>query len=364
MRQNPEERGIAILWAVSAITVTTVLIATAFSLVQAERSRSTKRMLRAQAESLSLSGLHFALAQLNKDSNFGGVETESWKIQVTKPGLPPPVTSPDYRLETNRTEDWRNITVQTTIGKHQSTRDALAVSIYHPRYPAGILATDHLSVQGIETDSYDGQNGDYRATQESFFGQLWSFGNLEIIGGATSSIYGNCSAFGRLSIDSTFGGIQINGSTRSLEVRYPVPILTPPPKATPLKISPGTTKSVASGKYVIDRLNLPPSTRLICEGMVEIYANDVAISPLTLITLEKDPMALKLIITGSTAEISAPFTGIIDASQANVKLTGNGDFFGAVLAARVMVEPGIRLHFDRSLPRRSRYSLLRWELAN
>ncbi|MNL32002.1 hypothetical protein D3C87_1538240 [compost metagenome] len=134
-----------------------------------------------------------------------------------------------------------------------------------------------------------------------------------------------------------------------------------PPDAKPLKIKQGEVRILPAGRYVIDQLTLTSKTRLICDGEVEIYTRGASIASQGLTTLEEDPLALKLIVSGSAVDVVAPFTGVIDAPAARMNLIGPGDFYGAILGAWVATTPGVALHFDRSLPFRTRGPLLRWQ---
>lgn len=361
MRQHPlRQEGFGLVWALSVISLVFVLLTSSWLIVRLAIQRAEARVTNARLESLVESGLHFALAKLNQDANFGGVGMESWRIVVATPSVLPPRTSPDFSLHTRQLGDWRTLHVRALMGRKCSELQATVLATYHPRYPAGILALEGMTAEDIRTDSYDASKGNYRQTSEAGYGDIWSFGNLAMTLRASSSIQGTCNAKGEMQISGDALRIQ---STSSLDVTYPLTSKLAPIDAIPITLVSGQTRRLTSGKYRIDLLNLTETTRLFCDGQVEIYTNEATIPANSLTSVKEDPWATKIFVRGQRVQLACPFTGIVDAPSAHVSLIGPGELFGAIVGRTVDVGPAVTVHFDRSLPYRSRGPRLGWELT-
>lgn len=357
------EGGFALVWAVLSVALTTLLLSSFYSLIQGSLGRTSRRLVDEKCKSLAQSGMHFALAKLNQEGSFSVLVAPSWDIAVATASSVPPRTSPDFRLETDLPEDWRKIKVNARIGQVERTVEGNAAAIYHPRYPAGLLGLSEVSIEGLEADSFDGQAGSYNRSRSPELGQVWSFGRMEIVSHASTSIQGDCRAFGALTLGDLARGA-ITGRTGALGFRYAPPPVIAPLDAIPLQFKQGKAKLLSAGKYQIDRLVLDEKTRLICEGKVEIYASEVSLPSQGLVTTAEDPLAMQLLVSGSNVDVTPPFLGVIYAPKAQVRLTGKGDFLGAVVGDRIFTTPGVRLHFDRTLPRRTRGPRIRWQLKS
>lgn len=133
-----------------------------------------------------------------------------------------------------------------------------------------------------------------------------------------------------------------------------------PIDSKPFVLQKGAARPLEASTNQIDSLVLDGRTRLLCAKGITLYANSVSAAPNALVSLDADPLSLQLIESGHQVDVSCPFTGVIQAPAAMVEVQTPGDFYGAIVGAEVKTVAGVNLHFDRSLPKRTRGPVQRW----
>ena len=254
------------------------------------------------------------------------------------------------------------------MGKHTTNVAREAVAQVTPTC-AGIWGLESVDVPGnVVVDSFDSSTGAYSMATASDNGDVCSNGPLTVAG----SIEINGDTLG--SPVTVHGGkAVITGSVDTLEE----PVVVPPPEFGDVAVnndnaSIGTTDKGASpfssGLNVQvganDNLTLPPGTfyfesvtfraaaTLTVTGPTTIYvAGDFDQTGQSTVNTTGDPHDLTIISAGKFVNVAggASFAGSIMAPNAEVSLTGNADFFGAVVGRTVKIAGSFDFHVDESL---------------
>jgi len=238
-------------------------------------------------------------------------------------------------------------------------------------FAEGIFGRQLATVNGGSVvDSYDCTLGPYGGANIGTEGKVRSNGDITLAG-ATTVIHGNATAGGSVKIGTgTLTGTSTNNAT---------PLTFPPvapcglsyssgsgitlpagdtynPATGELRGNSGATITIANGTYCFSRITLNAGSSLQVNGPVNIYLTDRSdMSGGTVVNTSHMASNLRLYSSGvgnsqkvSVSGGSDAYMGIY-APTAGVALSGNSDFFGAIVADSIETIGGTDIHYDKCL---------------
>ena len=255
------------------------------------------------------------------------------------------------------------------IGVSDTSVSREAVAFVSPAC-GGIWGLVSVTVPGnVDIDSYDSTEGLYTAGSAGNNGDLCSNGTITVSGstlidgdvlGAEVVLHG--------------GSLTITGETDTITEAVAAPILDFGDIATdndnamigltsngndPLSVDDDLTLTsddvlvLVPGRYYFRNVSLTGQAILSITGKTEIFlAGTLSETGSTLINTTLDPTELTVYSTGSLIKLAgnSEFYGSILAPNANVQLTGTSDFYGAVVGSVVDVTGNFDFHVDETLP--------------
>jgi hypothetical protein len=234
----------------------------------------------------------------------------------------------------------------------------------------GIWGLDSVTVPGsVWIDSYDSTQGPYTPGSATENGDLCSNGNITVSGSA--NVYGDALAD---AVVITGGAAYISGIVEEAIDDVPIPVLDFSDVATNndnatipltdngftafnaaeknLRIPSGDNLTLAPGTYYMKNIRFDSPSTLTLTGPTEIYMTGYLDgSSSGTINTTQNPHDLLIMSSGSEVNMSgnAQFYGAILAPNAAVTLTGNADYFGAVIGRTVEFGGSFQFHLDDSI---------------
>lgn len=261
----------------------------------------------------------------------------------------------------------------SVMGKHSTSVTREAVAIGSPRC-GGIWGLRGIRVNGsVVTDSYDSTTGPYSATTAGDQGDLCSGRDIRISGSATINGDTLC-GFG-YEVEVNGRAAEITGMTTA----NTSPIIDPPldfgdikyvndngaigltdKGKSPFKGGPGNifvnandNLTILPGEYYFNSIAMHSGSSIMVTGKTTIYVGgNVKAAGGGVLNETANPGDLSIISAGSRFEIggSYDFYGSVFAPNADVKLFGDSQWYGALVGGTVWLHGNVEFHVDESLP--------------
>jgi len=247
---------------------------------------------------------------------------------------------------------------------------------------------------GSKVDSYDSSKGTYNAclnspscTQTNKGSEADIRSNEDIkLSGSNTQVSGNAIAHDDITVS---GGASVTGTQTPDAPEKDYAPVTPcgPPWSTLTGISATDsskmtldgsgnlsatahiTMTFAAGTYCFRSITLTGGADITVNGAVKMYVTaDTDFSGGSITNATGDPSNLQIFSSLSSDSQGIKVAGgsaaamTIYAPEARVKVTGGGDFYGAVVGVRVTVDGGTNFHYDKKLknPNGSPLQLISW----
>lgn len=341
---------------------------------------STNRIL---AFHLADSGIDEAMVQLSSDANYAGTNgtvalgSGAYSTVVTKPD---PLLNSQVRkiISTGYTPNNQN----NSYAYQERTVNTYVFLQPKPLFNNAVFAENKISMNGNtknQTDSYNstlgpyggvnvGINGDI-ASNTTLAGNINLTGSIIIGGDVIVGPSGNPTDVINASTNVTIKGTQlISPTTQEYD---PVTVPAGLTSSGNLNLSGDQTMTLASGTYLFDSISISGQSKLNVQGAVTIYVNgDVDITGGGVATADNIPSNLIVNVAGTNdVEISGngTFYGVIYSPESGiVKVNGNVDVFGAIVAYNFDSSGNAKIHYDEALAlltsaSKSTVSLISWE---
>lgn len=242
------------------------------------------------------------------------------------------------------------------LGLHTASVWRQAVTI-GSRPCRGLWGLQGISVFGnVVTDSYDATEGCYRAESAGDGGDVCSGRGIEATG--SLRIRGDVMAGMSHAVNISGGGAEVTGITT-----------ISPDGMEGLDVDLGETGNLENqgdlimtgtevvtlepGRYRYESVTQQGGSSLTINGPTTIYVSgDVVVGGSGIVNITRDPADLTLIVQGMRVmfEGRSEFYGTVIAPNADVSLSGTGDYFGAVIGRTLELRGDLRFHVDESLP--------------
>jgi len=222
---------------------------------------------------------------------------------------------------------------------------------------------------GALTDSFDSRVGAYSAATAGSDGDVGSNGDITLSGG-TTQIKGDATGGGTV---TTSGGSTVTGTTTET-----APNVTLPPVDSPcgssfsdgtgitggsynssngqLNGTAGANITLDDGIYCLSSLDLSGGSTIEVNGSVTIYLTDKSdLSGGGITNTTHVAANLKIFSSYSSTSQGITVSGgseaymTIYAPAAKVKISGAGDFYGAVVGGNIDITGGAKFHYDKAL---------------
>jgi type II secretory pathway pseudopilin PulG len=274
--------------------------------------------------------------------------------------LTQPTSADVYLVESvGQATDGRDI---TSVHEERTVR-AYITKQYDPLFKYAVFSNGVIKMTGnATTDAYDSSLGSYSSQPMQVDGDIrtnstsagaieLSGSNVKINGDATIGEGGNVNLAitGDSGTTSKVAGQKIVASSN---VTYPV--ISPDPAATYQTLP---ASGNLSGSYLTNTLTVDKDSNYVVTGRTIIYTTGVNISGKGTLNMNDNsvPGNLLIYVSGSGDDVSIDLTGqgklsaAIYAPLATVENKGQGEVFGAIIAAQYKQTGNAALHFDKNL---------------
>ncbi|MDD3297165.1 MAG: hypothetical protein PHU64_07420 [Candidatus Omnitrophica bacterium] len=367
----------------------------------AENNMSQRNLQFTQAFWLAEAGLQKALYSLNEDNWQGWQDTSGDK------SLEQALGSGTYNVEiSNISGGQPQIIAIGLVGQIQRVVEASLTEVSPLVFTHAAFGKTSLTMTGNSaTDSYDSSLGAYGISNRTLNGDVGTNGSSV---GAVS-LAGNASVGGDVQTGAG-GTVEVSGNAAisgdvSDESEKEIPSVEIPSSLSSLvslgsySVSANSTETLISGDYKFSSFTVSGNGRVVLEGSVNLYLTstsealkisgngNVVVSPGADVKIYTEGKVLisgngisnstnlpeKLILystysdTGEGVKISGngDFFGAVYAPSASIKVSGNGDVFGAILGDEALVTGNGNVHYDEALGRLNtgscRYSVEEWK---
>ncbi len=285
-----------------------------------------------------------------------------------------PVDNPDdaFAVRVRAARNNANLFFAQVMGHHTTDVSRSAVAL-GSKPCGGIWGLEGIKFGSIQTDSFDSTTGTYSAATAGHHGNLCSGRGIEgdgsfVVNGDVMTGYGY-----QLLIDGVSG--QITGLTTST-----VPEVTPPPYgfgnvayandntmigltdsgASPwgrgvLNLSFGSRDNLTlpGGTYHLNSITLSGGATIRFTGPATVYVvGDIKAAGGALLNSSQDAGNLSIISRGKEVRFGGgvDFYGSILAPLAEVTMSGNSEYYGALVGRVLKLNGNFTVHVDESLP--------------
>ncbi len=236
----------------------------------------------------------------------------------------------------------------------------------------GIWGLEGVTVPGnVTTDSYDSTEGPYSAVTAGEDGDICS--GRDIVAAGSVDLRGDLMpAFG-YPVDIRGGAAEITGTTTVTHDGVTVPPIDisefefdndnatigltekgndPFVSGLNMRVGANDNLTLAAGTYYFESLTFVSGAELTLTGPTTIYlTGDMDITGAGTLHTSRDPSELTIISTGQNVKITGnvEFYGSILAPYAEVELKGTSNYYGAIVGRTVKLSGNFSFHVDTSL---------------
>ncbi|MBI4529745.1 MAG: hypothetical protein HY695_38595 [Deltaproteobacteria bacterium] len=237
--------------------------------------------------------------------------------------------------------------------------------------PFALFGAEEVEIAGGTTliDSYNSSKGTYNGDAAGSNGDVRSNNDIDIGGGAT--VKGDVAAGGTVTNGGTVTGTITSSATPPVSL-LPDPVAPCGPpfysgsgitgsftyKDGELRIAGGGTAMLADGTYCFARITITGGGTLMVNGPVVVFLterSDMAGGSIVNTTQKAANLQFLSSATGEKGEGTIKLTGgslaymTIYAPAGEVKVSGGGELFGAIVGKEVEIHGGARIHLDEAL---------------
>lgn len=314
------------------------------------------------AFNMAEAGIDLAITQLQADVTYAGVGYTDMGTGTVEGGYQVAVTTPNTAPNVRLIQSTGHAPLNDMTQKAYETRTIQAyVSIGTQSYfDFAVFSKDGMQLNGNPLiDSYDSRNGAYGGANRNQNGDIGTDstgagtvslnGNVEVRGDAEVGPGGNPN-----SVVSVSGNSSITGTLSAAPAeRAYEPAATNLPSLGNLRVNGNQTQTLPAGTYHYDSISISGNGELEALGAVEIYVSgSVTISGNGVSTQANlPPNFIIYVTTGDTVKVSGNgnFYGAIYAPASHVMNTGNGEIYGAVVSRTYHQAGNGNVHYDEAL---------------
>lgn len=357
-----EKNGFIMIMVYGLISIMAILSLALFSrqnifLLSSERNRN-----RLIAFNMAEAGLDRALTQLAVDPTYAGTGFNSMSSGPMEGGfdvtVSTPAGQPTYRLVT--ANGYAPSNTATTRGYETRRITAYAQLGNFSYFDFAVFSEEGMQINGNPViDSYDSRNGPYGGANTAQNGDI----GTDSVGSGTVALIGNATVKGDAqvgpngnpnSVVSIGTNASISGSLSAATAeRDYQPETTNIVSLGDLNIKGNTTQFLAAGTYRYSSFSIAGNGQLVATGPVVIYVDGpVNIAGNGVSTQNNTPPNFLLYVTTSDDVKLAGngnFYGGIYAPASDVKNTGNGELYGAVVSQDYQQSGNGAVHYDEAL---------------
>lgn len=270
------------------------------------------------------------------------------------------------------TDDFDRRVELISIGRIATAERELRVTITGTAFHYGLFARDDVRIRdNATTDSFDGSSGPYSAGTAGSRGDVGANDDIEL--SATGALIdGNATAVDNINRPAQVTGNVVQGAQPE--------ILTSVPACSPYSTSAGIIAGVynaatgdltddggslelAGGTYCFGNITVNPGAIWIVNAATTVFATgDVLIGGDGLDNATQQAINFDLRVSGNNVRIQSSPTAYVRvyAPDADVRLYGGIDIYGAVVGDDVTLENLTRFHYDQSLAGPATFTLSGW----
>ncbi len=224
-----------------------------------------------------------------------------------------------------------------------------------------LFSRDAITMSGnASINAYDSSEGPYHSTTATDEGHI----GTNAAGSGAITLSGNVRIKGNATVGPeavhdairTSGNADITGTRSSAARATVIPPVVIPGHAVAsgaLNVSGNTVQTLAGGTYRFTSLSITGNGKVVFTGSAEVYVTgNVSISGNGFGTASNLPPNLKIYVEGSrTVSLTGngAFYGAIVAPDSSVQISGNGKLLGAVVGNSITVSGNGDIHYDKAL---------------
>jgi hypothetical protein len=392
-----KKRGFILITSAALVAILVVLILAYIARIMTESRFTTKFFNSIIAFDLAEAGVDYALWEMNYNGGaFGG-----WSTSVDGTGNTTRTTTvSSFKTSSGQTMGDFSISVYTpAVGNPVTiTSTGYAPNMANPdegrttivefeknyQFTKATIGNTSVSFSGqAKTDSYDSALGTYGSQTPGQQGSVASNGPITLSGSAYINGDANPGPSNPFS-----GTPPVSGSYATLQAPIQIDPIPPaniaaaqvtnnnasidadilPPGATNLVLSSSTPLVLAPGTYYFTSMSISGEGGLQITGPTTIYVDggNVAVSGKGFLNTSQ-PKNLLLLSTGPNIDLSgqSTFIGTVYAPVSTVKLSGQDNFYGAIVCGKSVDVGQAKIHFDVDLlktsPSFGNYKITYWQ---
>lgn len=364
LKSQNQEKGFLLLTSLMLISTMSIFSLALFSRSHIFTQTAERNQNRVIAFNLAESAVDIAIAAIQEDNSYEGVDYTSlsadgfqggYEVQVSTPDENPDVrliTATGYAPSNNASD--RAYESRTTLAYIEiGTSSAFEFAVFSDE---GMLINGNP-----EIDSYDSRDGAYDPATAGSNGDIGTNatdeGSISLTGNAV--VNGDAASGPESDPDDAIDvgtNASITGTTSALDVEKSFSLATTPGDATDLgavSIAGKTVYSLPAGTYYMDSLSITGQASLSASGPVTIYlGGQLRIAGNGVSTSDNEPPnMLFFMTTDDDVSISGNgdlYAGIY-APESDVRNTGNGEVYGAIVANDYQQSGNGDMHYDEAL---------------
>lgn len=360
LRKN--EKGIVLLATYFLVTVISIMALAIFSRGTSFLQTTERNQNRIVAFNMAEAGLDNAVAQLTADATFTGNAYTSLSTNAVRGGYQTTVTTPALNANVRLIQSTGHSPSNDATQRAYEQRSVLAYAEIDEEsyFDFAVFAKQGMQINGNPLiDSYDSRNGSYGSQTPGDNGDI----GTNSTGNSTVTLNGNADVRGDAQVGpnanpadviSMTGNSSLSGAQTSMtkEKQYPS-VTTGLASQGQLRLNGNSNLTLAGGTYHYSSLSISGNASLNLSGPTIIYVSgEVSITGNGIGTsADSPPNLLIYVTTNNDVKIAGngDFYGGIYAPDSNVKVTGNGSVYGAIVSNSYQQSGNGDLHFDEAL---------------
>lgn len=253
-------------------------------------------------------------------------------------------------------ETWEAVAT-AAVGNVQRVAGVVLAREQSSLFADALFGRSHVRMNGnARTDSYDASLGAYGGANVFKTGNVRSNGDIDLIGNAL--VQGDAISGPKGSV-GTKGNAGVTGLSEPADREKELPPVVVPAGAVSLgklKLTGKHTQTLTSGTYVASELDIGGNAQLIIDasaGPVNLYVTgEISLGGNGVANASGQPKNFNLVqVGGADVDMTGntDFVGTVYAPDSELEVKGNGDIYGAIIAASVDLVGNADVHFDQSL---------------
>lgn len=360
---SQNEKGIILLATYFLISVMSIMALAMFSRGTTFLQTTERNQNRIVAFNMAEAGIDEALAELTADATYTGTGTySSMSTNAVRGGYLTTVTTPALNPNVRLLQSTGYSPTNSTTDRAYESRSIMAYAEIDEEsyFDFAVFAKNGMQINGNPLiDSYDSRNGSYGSQTPGDNGDI----GTNSVANSGVTLVGNATVMGDAQVGpnanpadviSIGGNASISGAqTASVKEKEYPSVTTNIASQGTLRLNGNSNLTLNGGTYHYSSLKISGNASLNLTGPTIIYVSgEVSITGNGIGTSANSPPNLLIYVTGNDdVKIAGngDFYGGIYAPDSDVKVTGNGDVYGAIVSNNYQQSGNGNMHFDEAL---------------